>query len=455
MDIEELVIKQREYFKTNQTLPYKFRIDALKKLKKAIQENEYKILEALKQDLGKSNTEAYMCEVGMTIAEINYMIKHLKKYMAPKVVKTPLAQFSAKSYILPSPLGVVLVMSPWNYPFMLAIDPLVNAIAAGNTVIVKPGSYAQATSNIIKELLSSIFNEEYVAVVLGGRDVNQKLLDQKFDYIFFTGSKAVGETVLEKAAKHITPVTLELGGKSPCIVDKSANLKLAAKRIVFGKYLNCGQTCVAPDYLLVEECVKDKLIPLIVQEIQLQFGTNPLDNPDYGKIINEKHFERLKGLVKGEKVLIGGAFDNKNRIAPTVLDNIHVNSKCMQEEIFGPILPILEFKTLEHVKNIIELNPTPLAFYLFSTDKDTISDLTSTTLFGGGCINDTIIHLASSRLSFGGVGTSGMGSYHGKRGFETFSHYKSIVNKHNFIDLPIRYQPYTKTKDKLIRKFMK
>ena len=455
MEIQELVNKQREFFGTGATLDYKFRIDALKKLKAAIVENESKIMQALKSDLGKSDFESFMCEVGMTLSEITFMIKNLKKLMKKQPISTPMMHFPAKSYRVASPHGVVLIMSPWNYPFMLAMEPLVDAMAAGNTVIVKPGSYAEETCKIIKDIISSTFDQKYVAVCMGGRDVNQALLDQKFDYIFFTGSKGVGQVVLEKAAKNLTPVTLELGGKSPCIVDKTANIKLAAKRIVFGKYLNCGQTCIAPDYLLVEECVKDSLVRALVEEVRLQFGTDPLGNADYGKIINAKHFDRLKGLISGEKVIIGGKNDGVQRIEPTILDGIHVGSPCMQEEIFGPILPVLTFKSLEHIKNIVGLSPTPLAFYLFSTDKSTIDDLTKTIQFGGGCINDTIVHIASSKMPFGGVGTSGMGSYHGAKGFETFSHYKSILKKSNLIDLPVRYQPYTKGKDKLARMFMK
>ncbi|MBQ9790359.1 MAG: aldehyde dehydrogenase family protein, partial [Clostridia bacterium] len=336
MGIEKIVKLQREFFDTHATLDYRFRIEALKKLKKAIEENENKIAAALKSDLGKSGFESFMCEVGMTLSELSFMIKNLKKLMRKKRISTPIMHFPAKSYQVPSPMGVVLIMSPWNYPFMLALEPLVDAIASGNTVVLKPGSYAANTCKVIKEIISAVFEEKYVVVVEGGRETNQALLDQKFDYIFFTGSKSVGGVVLEKAAKNLTPVTLELGGKSPCIVDKTANLKLAAKRIVFGKFLNCGQTCVAPDYLLVEECVKDTLVRNIVEEIRLQFGTEPLANKDYGKIINKKHFDRLTGLIKGEKIVIGGKNDGEQRIEPTVLDGIHVGSPCMQEEIFGP-----------------------------------------------------------------------------------------------------------------------
>ncbi len=455
MEIEKIVRKQREYFGTNETRGYKFRLNALKTLKKAILENQDKIVDALHLDLGKSAFESYMCEVGMTLSEISYMIKHLKNLMKPKSVKTPLVHFPAKSYMLAVPRGVVLVMSPWNYPFMLAMEPLVDAMAAGNTVVVKPGSYAVHTSKIIKEIIEANFDSKYISVVEGGREANQALLDQKFDYIFFTGSKSVGEVVLEKAAKHLTPVTLELGGKSPCIVEKTANLKLAAKRIVFGKFLNCGQTCVAPDYLLVEECIKDRFLKLLVEEVRLQFGTEPLTNKDYGKIINKKHFERLMELIKGEKIVVGGKNDGEQKIEPTILDNIHVGSPCMQEEIFGPILPVLTFKTVDHIKNIIELNPTPLAFYLFTEDKVLQNNLTNNIQFGGGCINDTIVHIASSAMPFGGVGTSGMGEYHGAKGFETFSHTKSILKKSNKLDLNVRYQPYNTQKEKVVKMFMK
>lgn len=456
MNINSIVDKQREFFKSGKTLDYKFRIEQLKKLRNAIKTKEEKILEALKNDLGKSYYEGYMCEVGMTLSELSYMIKNLKKFMKPVRVHQTLSQFPSVCKKVPSPYGVTLVMSPWNYPFMLCMEPLIDSLAAGNTAVVKPGSYAKHTSDIINEIISEIFPDEYVACTLGGRDVNAELLEQKFDYIFFTGSKSVGQIVLEKAARHFTPVTLELGGKSPCIVDKSANIKSAAKHIVFGKFLNCGQTCVAPDYLLVEECVKDELVKELIFQIRLQFGTDPLLNSDYGKIINEKHFERLKGLIKGEKIVIGGKSDLNNRIEPTILDNIHVGSDCMKEEIFGPILPILTFKTVEHIRNVIDLNPTPLAFYLFSSDKKLINELITSISFGGGCVNDCIIHLATSKMGFGGVGESGMGAYHGKTGFDTFSHFKSLVFKSKKgLDINVRYQPYTKSKEKLVKTIMK
>ena len=455
MEIKELVIKQREFFLSNKTLDYKYRKNALLKLKNAIIENQDKIVQALKDDLGKSETESYMCEIGMTLSELGYMLKNLRKLMKPKRVSSTLAQFPAKSKVIPCPYGVSLIMSPWNYPFMLAMEPLIDSISAGNTAIIKPGSYAKQTSLIIKEIIESTFKPEYITCVMGGRDVNAELLDQKFDVIFFTGSKAVGQVVLEKASKNFTPVTLELGGKSPCIVDSSANIKLAAKRIAFGKFLNCGQTCVAPDYLLVHESVKNELLKELKNQINIQYGTDPLSNPDYGKIINEKHFERLKDLMIGERVIHGGKYDLNQRIEPTILDNVTLDRPIMDDEIFGPILPVLTFNDLKEAKDIINNHPTPLALYLFSNNKKTIKDIMSTIQFGGGCINDCIMHLASSHMGFGGVGTSGMGAYHGKVGFETFSHFKSVLYQKNYLDLPVRYQPYTKKKEKLMKIIMK
>lgn len=455
MEIKELVNKQREFFLSNKTLDYKYRKNALLKLKNSIIKNQDKIVQALKDDLGKSETESYMCEIGMTLSELGFMLKNLRKFMKPKRVSSALAQFPATSKVIPCPYGVSLIMSPWNYPFMLAMEPLIDSISAGNTAIIKPGSYAKQTSLVIKEIIESTFESDYIACVMGGRDVNAELLDQKFDVIFFTGSKAVGQVVLEKASKHFTPVTLELGGKSPCIVDSSANIKLAAKRIAFGKFLNCGQTCVAPDYLLVHESVKNELLKELKNQINLQYGTDPLSSSDYGKIINEKHFERLKDLMIGEKIVHGGKYDLNQRIEPTILDNVTLDRPIMDDEIFGPILPVLTFNDLSEVKNIINNNPTPLALYLFSNNKKTIKDIVSTIQFGGGCVNDCIMHLASSHMGFGGVGTSGMGAYHGKVGFETFSHFKSLLYQKNYLDLPVRYQPYTKKKEKLMKMIMK
>lgn len=453
--IEELVKNHRDYFESGVTLSYSFRLNALKKLKENIIKKEKAIMDALALDLGKSATESYMCEIGMVLSELKYAIRHLKRWMKKERVTTPLAQFPSRSFVVKEPLGVVLIMSPWNYPFMLAIDPLIGAISAGNCVVIKPASYAKNTSNIIKELIDDCFDERYVSVVLGGREENSTLLEQRFDYIFFTGSVSVGKFVAEKAAKNLTPVTLELGGKSPCIVDSTANLKIAARRLAFGKFLNVGQTCVAPDYLLIEKSVKDKFLSYLKLEIEKMFSRSPLTNDSYGKIINEKHFNHICGLIEKDKVIFGGESDEKLlKIAPTILDGVTLDDACMKEEIFGPILPVLTFESVNEALKIVKNFEKPLALYLFSNDKKVVNRILQSVSFGGGCVNDTIIHLATTKMGFGGVGYSGYGSYHGKRSFLTFSHEKSIVKKNPSVDLPIRYQPYSKTKDRLIRKFL-
>ena len=455
--IELLVSKQREYFKTGATLDVKFRIDALKRLKEAIKKYENEIANALHDDLGKSDFESFMCETGMALSEISYLIKNTKKLSREKRVHTPLAQFASKSYKKACPYGNTLIMSPWNYPFLLTVDPLADAIAAGNTALVKPSAYSPKTSAIVEKIISECFPPEYVSVVTGGRAENACLLEQNFDFIFFTGSTGVGKEVLRRAAEHVTPVVLELGGKSPCIVDKSAKIPLAAKRIVFGKYLNCGQTCVAPDYILCHKDVKDELIKAVKDEIEKQYGKNPLENKDYGHIINKKHFERVLGLIDSEKLVCGGEYNESTlQIAPTVMDGVTFEDRVMGEEIFGPVMPILTYDSTEEIIELICQKPKPLALYLFTTDKRTIKEITNRVPFGGGCINDTIIHLATSEMGFGGVGESGMGSYHGKEGFFAFSHTKSIVNKKNWIDLPMRYQPYKRgLTSKLLHFFLK
>ena len=454
--IHELVTLQRQYFLTNATLNIDFRIHALKKLQAVILKNEIPIQQAIQKDLGKSGFESYMCETGLVLSEISYMLKHIRKYSRERRVPTPLAQFHSRSYKKPSPYGVTLIMSPWNYPFLLTLDPLVDALAAGNTAIIKPSAYSPATSALIADLLSQCFPEKYVAVVNGGRAENTSLLKQHFDYIFFTGSQAVGKEVMRQASEHLTPVTLELGGKSPCIVEKSANIRLAAKRIVFGKFLNCGQTCVAPDYIYCDRQIKDRLLKEINRQIQKQFGKDPLQNPDYGKIINQKHFDRIRGLIQSDKIFCGGASDSHTlQIAPTVLDNVTFADPVMQEEIFGPVLPVLTFDSLEEAIRNLQTMPHPLALYLFTSDRALAEKATASCGFGGGCINDTIIHLATSEMGFGGFGASGMGAYHGKDGFDTFTHYKSIVDKKTWLDLPMRYQPYRKLNDRLIHFFLK
>lgn len=455
-EIKQLVLTQRKYFRSGSTLPVEGRLRALLKLKACILKYEDEIHAALKKDLGKSNFEGYMCETGMTLSEISYMTKHIFSFTKEKRVHTPLAQFHSRSYKKPSPYGVVLIMSPWNYPFMLTMEPLVDAIAAGNTAVIKPSAYSPHTSEIIRKIINECFDEKYVSVVTGGRAENTCLLNEHFDYIFFTGSQAVGKEVMRQASEHLTPVTLELGGKSPCIVDKSANIKLAAKRIVFGKYLNCGQTCVAPDYIYCDRAVKDKLIAAIKQQIKKQYGSHPLDNKNYGKIINEKHFDRILGLIDKSKVVYGGSSKRQTlQIEPTVMDHVIFSDAVMQEEIFGPVMPILVYDTLDEVISNINSMAHPLALYLFTSDNAVIKKVTSCCGYGGGCINDTIIHLATSEMGFGGFGESGMGSYHGKTGFDTFTHYKSIVDKKTWLDLPMRYQPYRKINDKLIHMFLK
>lgn len=454
--IAALVQRQREFFATGATLDVNYRIAALKKLHKTLTEREADIAAALREDLGKSATEGYMCETGLVLDEISYMLRHIRDFAKEKTVLTPIVQFASRSYVKPCPYGQVLIMSPWNYPILLTLSPLVDALAAGNTVIVKPSAYGPATSALMAELISLCFPSEYVAVVTGGRAENTHLLEEKFDCIFFTGSKAVGRTVLEKAAVHLTPVTLELGGKSPCIIHRSANLKLAARRIVFGKFLNCGQTCVAPDYILCDAAVKDTFLEYLKAEIRKQYGTDCLNNPAYGKIISDKHFRRIIGLIDPEKVIIGGASDPETRkIAPTVMDNVTWEDPVMGEEIFGPVLPILTFSSLEDVISTVNSREKPLALYIYAEDKAVIRAVTARCAYGGGCVNDCVIHLATPHMGFGGVGESGMGAYHGKTGFDTFSHKKSIVNKKTWMDLPMRYQPYKSLYDKMIRFFLR
>lgn len=455
-EISALVSAQRNYFNTHATLPVEFRIGALKRLKQALTDNESRIADALKADLGKSATEGYMCELGMTLSEIGWFLKHLRSLAKEKTVPTPLAQFHSRSYQKPTPYGVTLIMSPWNYPLLLTLDPLVSAMAAGNTAIVKPSAYSPATSAVIAEILSGIFQPEYVAVVTGGREENNYLLEEKFDYIFFTGSKGVGKVVLEKAAQHLTPVTLELGGKSPCVVHDSANIPLAARRIVFGKYLNCGQTCVAPDYVLCHSSVKDEFVRCVKAEIEKQYSPAPLENPSYGKIVTPKHFDRVLGLIDPSKTVHGGSFNrDTQQIEPTVIDNVTWDDAVMGEEIFGPVMPILTFDSVDEIVETVNSHDRPLALYVFAQDKTVVRRITAECTYGGGCVNDVIIHLATSNMGFGGVGESGMGCYHGKAGFDTFTHYKSIVDKKTWLDLPMRYQPYSKLSEKLIRMFMK
>ncbi len=456
MKTDTLIKKQRAFFDTGKTLAVTERMKALTSLEQALLAYEERLSQALLADLGKSRAESYMCEIGLTLSELRYMKKHLVSFSKRRLIRTPLAQFPSKSFTIQEPYGVVLIMSPWNYPVLLTLEPLIGALAAGNCCVVKPSAYAPATSAVLAQMISETYKEEYVAVVEGGREENQNLLEQRFDYIFFTGGVRVGRLVMEKASAHLTPVTLELGGKSPCIVEHTADLKLTARRLVFGKYLNCGQTCVAPDYVLVEQEAEEELLHHIKREIVRQFGKKPLLNPSYGKMINQKHFDRVIGLINQKKVVHGGEWDAQTlQIAPTVLRGVTAEDALMQEEIFGPLLPIITVSSMKEAYTFVKHRPKPLALYLFTSDARIEERFLGQLSFGGGCVNDTIIHLATSEMGFGGVGSSGMGSYHGRKSFETFSHEKSIVKKFTWLDLPMRYQPYYKIKETLVRMFVK
>lgn len=451
--IENLVKKQREYFKSGKTLDVNMRVEYLKKLKAVIKRDQKKVANALYEDLGKSSTEAYMCEIGMVLEELSTHIKNVKSWAKREKKSSPLAQFPSKSFRLPSPYGNVLIISPWNYPFLLSLQPLIGAVGAGNTVLLKPSRASVSTSKIIKEIVEEVFPDAYVACVYEGDSLNEEILTYKFDYIFFTGGKSVGKTVYKSASENLTPVTLELGGKSPAVIDKTAKIELSAKRVAFGKFLNAGQTCVAPDYVIAHKDIADEFVACLKKQISVLYP-DPLNNKDYGKIINARHFERVKNLLNAN-VVYGGKYDESARkIEPTVIFPASEHDEAMQEEIFGPVLPVLTYSTDEELLEIIERNPTPLAFYLFTRDNKLQKKILNSVQFGGGCVNDTVIHLAS-KLPFGGVGNSGIGSYHGEQSFYTFSHFKSVLKKSNSIDLPMRYSPYKKFHDKLIRFFMK
>lgn len=445
VEYKELLHKQRSYFQTGDTKDVEFRIRQLKRIYQWITDHENEIMDALYKDLNKSPFEAYATEIGIVKEEIRYALKHIRKWASVKHVHTPITQFPSKSFVYPEPYGVVLIMSPWNYPFQLTLAPLAGAICAGNCAVVKPSAYAPHTAKVMADMIRELFPEKYIAVIEGGRAENQALLNEKFDYIFFTGSVSVGRYVMEKAAAHLTPVSLELGGKSPCIVDETADLKLAAKRIVWGKFLNAGQTCVAPDYILVQNSVKDKLVHYMKHYIRKMYGKNPLQNPEYPKMVNEKHFHRVADLTREVKVVCGGASDESRlKIEPTILEQVTWDSPVMQEEIFGPLLPVLTYYDLEEVVQMVNAKPRPLALYYFTKDKEREKEILKRISYGGGCINDTIVHLATSHMPFGGVGNSGMGGYHGKASFDTFTHEKSIMKKSCLIDIPIRYAPFRK-----------
>lgn len=454
-DIAALFAAQKSCFASGITRPVPHRLDQLCRLRRAILAHEQDIEAALQSDLGKCRTEAYMCEIGMVLSELGYLLRRTRRYCRDTHVLTPLAQFPARSFIRHDPMGVVLIMSPWNYPFLLTIEPLLGALAGGNCCILKPSKDAPATSAIIRQICAECFPLEEVAVVEGGRMENQALLDQPFDKIFFTGSSHVGQAVLRRAAEHLTPVTLELGGKSPVIVARDADLTLAARRIAFGKLLNAGQTCVAPDYVLVAREVEDAFVAALQKQFD-QLCPDPLHSAEYVHIVNQKHFDRLTGLMASGQIVYGGSIDPAAlRIAPTILCNVSPDSPVMQEEIFGPILPILPVSSIDEAIAFAAARPHPLACYLFTKDRAVQRRVLDTLPFGGGCINDTIIHLATSRMPFGGVGHSGMGGYHGRDSFRCFTHDKSIVKKALWLDLPMRYTPYSKKKETLIRFFLK
>ena len=453
--IHDIILKQKKFFTTGETKKVIFRIENLKKLKKEILKNELNIKEALKKDLNKSYSESYMTEIGITLSELNYVIKHTKKWSRKKIVPTPIVHFPSISYTVSEPYGIVLILSPWNYPFMLMMEPLIGAISSGNTIILKPSEFAPHTANIIEKIIKNCFDEEYVAVIQGEKEVSQNLINSKVDYIFYTGGTKVGKIVMEAASKNLIPVTLELGGKSPCIIDKNCNIKLATKRLVFGKLLNAGQTCIAPDYVLINKKVKEELIKWIKYYLKQFLGESVLNNKDYPKIINKRHYDRLKALIENQKILLGGKSNIQTlKLEPTLIDKPSRESMIMNEEIFGPILPIIEYEDVQEAIDYIHSYEKPLALYLFTNDKKIENKILSQISFGGGCINDTIIHIANPNMPFGGVGYSGIGDYHGKSSFNTFSHNRSITKKFR-LDLPLRYMPYTDWKDKIVKIFMK
>jgi len=452
---KRIIEQQREFFNTGKTFSYQYRKEALVKLKDSVKKHESEIAIALQKDLGKSATESYLSEIGMLLEDISYTLKHLKGWMKPKGQSTPMTISPASSKVVNCPYGVVLVIAPWNYPILLSLQPLVGALAAGNCCVLKPSELAPASAEIIEKIVKEVFPENYATVINGGVEVSKALLDEQFDYIFYTGNTNVGRIVMEKAAKYLTPVTLELGGKSPVVVTRNANLRLAARRIAFGKLMNLGQTCVAPDYVLVEREVHDELIAFLKEEITKMYGIKPLQNAAYGKIINHRHYERICSLIDKSKVVFGGECDEAAlRIEPTILDNVVAEDAVMSEEIFGPVLPIITINNLDEAFNFIQQRPHPLALYIFTKNQAEEDHFINGLLFGGGCVNDVIVHLSNPNLPFGGIGPSGMGEYHGKSTYETFSHKKSIVKSATWIDMPLRYPPYTEKTDKMLRFFM-
>ncbi|QDL11989.1 aldehyde dehydrogenase family protein [Brasilonema octagenarum UFV-E1] len=446
VSIADIINKQRAYFNTGKTKDINFRLEQLKTLKQAVTQQKDAIINALKADLNKPEFESYATEIGV-IQEISYAIKHIKTWAKPQKAPVSPQFFPASARIYPEPLGVVLIISPWNYPFSLIISPLVGAIAAGNCAILKPSELTPNTSRLLNEMIKQYFDPAYITVVEGGVQTSQQLLAEKFDHIFFTGGTAVGKIVMEAAAKNLTPVTLELGGKSPCIVGSDINIEHTARRITWGKFLNCGQTCIAPDYLLVNKSIKENFLNELQKCLQEFYGDNPARSSDYGRIVSKKHFERLAHFLKEGKVRIGGETNpSELYIAPTVLEDVSLTDSVMEEEIFGPILPVIEYTDITEAIDLINSKSKPLALYLFSNNKNLQQQVLQQTSSGGVCINDTVIQVAVSSLPFGGVGDSGIGKYHGKSSFDTFSHYKSVLHNPFWLDLKWRYAPY---KDKL------
>ena len=449
-----LIAHQKQYFFSGKTRSLEFRLAQLKKLQEVIRSFESEILAALREDLGKSAFEAYTSELAVVYEEINVARGNLPLWARTEHVPTPLVHQPSFSKIYVEPKGVVLIIAPWNYPFQLLLAPLIGAIAAGNCVVLKPSEYAPATSRIVVKMIEQAFAKEYCTVVEGGAQETQQLLEQHFDHIFFTGSIPVGKIVMRAAAEHLTPVTLELGGKSPCIVDSATNIKVTARRIVWGKFYNCGQTCVAPDYLLVPSSIKQDLFAAIKQTVSQFYGTDPQQSPEYGKIINTRHFDRLVGLLGGN-IVMGGQHDRQRLyLAPTLVDGISLADKIMEDEIFGPILPVIEYESLDEAFAIVRQRPNPLACYVFTSRREVEERVINELNFGGGCVNNTLIQTVNPYLPFGGVGSSGMGAYHGHHSFKTFSHSKGIVKSPQMIDVPLRYPPF-KNRLKLIRRIMR
>ena len=457
MELKELLKKQKNYFSLGKTLNIDNRRKILIKLKNIIKENEKRILEALNKDLRKSEFESYLSEVGLVYDEINLHIKNIHKYSKRERLKSSLMFFPSTSYLYKEPYGNVLIIGPFNYPFQLVLIPLIGAISAGNTAIIKPSEHSTNISNLLEEIINNNFEEEYIKVVGAneGKEIVTELLDMNFDYIFFTGSTVVGKIVMEKAAKRLIPITLELGGKSPCIVDKDANLEMAAKRIVWGKLLNCGQTCIAPDYLYVHKDVKNELLTLIVKEIHKQYGDNLRESRDYTRIISSREINRLSSYLEDGKIFYGGKYNTEELFfEPTIITDIKENSRILNEEIFGPILPVLEFTEIEEVIDYVNKRDKPLALYYFSESKEKIENILMRISSGGATINDVAIHGGSSNVPFGGVGPSGVGSYHGKYSFDVFTHKKGVVNRKTFMELPIRFAPFN-DKINILKKLMK